>query len=356
MRLVFSRSCLTLCVVALSHLCFVPVLAQTKSMEWATAEIALSQDKQRSRLLIEGAKKEGALTIYFSARDLAPVIEAFSTRYGIKVKAWKSNGENVLQRIVSEARSGRSEVDLVGNEEVGLEALRREKLLQRAWSPYHADLMRRAVPSHMEWAATSVDVYVQAYNTEKIKKQDLPKTYQDLTDPRWKNQLGIEADDHPWFATLIQTMGPETGLKRFKDIVDTNGMSVRKGHNLLTQLVSSGEVPLGLSMYNYLVEQARQKGSPIESFSIPPLVASFKGIGLLKRAPHPHAAMLFYDFVLTDGQKIMAERSLVPTSNRLDSPLKKLPLQFIDPVATLDKNDTWVKDYEDAVTKRARSN
>jgi iron(III) transport system substrate-binding protein len=131
-------------------------------------------------------------------------------------------------------------------------------------------------------------------------------------------------------------------------------MSVRKGHNLLTQLVSSGEVPVGLSMYNYLVEQAKKKGAPIDSFLLAPTVASFKGIALMKRAPHPHAAMLFYDFMLSDGQSIMVNRSLISTSNKFESPLKNLPLKFIDPVATVDQDDKWVKDYEAAVTKRAR--
>lgn len=333
-----------------------PVHAQPKSAEAITAEIALSQDRQRSQMLVEGARKEGALTIYYSARDLAPAIEAFSKKYGIKVKSWKSNGEAVLQRTVNEARGGRTEVDVVGNEEVGLEALRREQLLQRAWSPHHADLVPQAVPAHQEWAGTSIDVFVQAYNTDKVKKQDLPKTYQDLTDPRWKSQLGIESDDHPWFATLIQSMGPEAGMKQFKNIVDTNGMSVRKGHNLLTQLVVSGEVPVGLTMYNYLVDQAKQKGAPIDSFILSPAIASFKGIAVLKKAPHPHAAMLFYDFMLTDGQKIMADRSLVPTSVKLDSPLRRLPLKYIDPVQTVDRHDKWIKEYEEAITKRVRPN
>ena len=333
-----------------------PVYAQPKSAEAMMAEIALSQDRQRAQVLIEGAKKEGALTIYYSARDLAPAIEAFSKKYGIKVKSWKSNGEAVVQRTVNESRGGRIEVDLVGNEEVGLEALRREKLLQRAWSPHHADLVPQAVPAHREWAGTSIDVFVQAYNTDKVKKQDLPRTYQDLSDPKWKSQLGIESDDHPWFATLIQAMGPETGIKQFKNIVDINGMSVRKGHNLLTQLVASGEVPVGLTMYNYLVDQAKNKGAPIDSFILSPAIASFKGIAVLKRALHPHAAMLFYDFMLADGQKIMADRFLVPTSSKLDSPLRRLPLQYIDPVQTVDRHDKWIKDYEDTVTKRVRPN
>ena len=347
----FAKIFIALTFISLNIYGSVSAFAQSKAAETATAELALSQDKNRLQILIDGAKKEGELTIYYSARDIAPVVDAFSRKYGVKVKQWKSSGENVLQRILAEARGGRFEVDLVGNEATGMEALHREKLLQQVKSPYQGDLMPQAIPAHGEWVATSIDIYVQAYNTEKIKKEDLPKTYHDLLDPKWKGRLGIEADDYPWFATLVQALGQEKGIKLFKDIVAANGISVRKGHNLLTNMVASGEVPLSLTMYDYLVQQTQQKGAPINVFFIPPTVASFKGIALLRNAPHPHAALLFYDFMLTDGQQILSERHLVPTSKKIDTPFKKLSLTFIDPVLSVDLNDKWLKVYEESVTK-----
>jgi iron(III) transport system substrate-binding protein len=237
---------------------------------------------------------------------------------------------------------------------MGMEALHREKLLQRVKSPYFSDLMPQAIVGHGEWVGTSMDVYVQAYNTQKLSKDELPKTYQDLLDPRWKGQLAVEADDYPWFATLIQALGQEKGTKLFKDIVAKNGISVRKGHTLLVNLVGSGEIPLGLSIYNYTLDPLKQKGAPVESFTLEPTVASFKGIGMLKKAPHPYAAILFYDFVISEGQKILADRSVIPTSNKIDVPLKNLPLKFIDPVQTLDLGDQWLKTYEEIITKNAR--
>ena len=229
-----------------------------------------------------------------------------------------------------------------------------KKILQQARSPFHSNLMPQAIPAHKEWVATTLDVYVQAYNTEKVKKEDLPKTYQDLLDPKWKGRLGIEAADEHWFATLVQELGQEKGTKLFKDIVATNGISVRKAHTLLANLVGSGEIWLGLTIYNYSPEQMKAKGMPIESFIIPPAISQFVAIGLPKKAPHPHAAMLFYDFMLNEGQELLAKRSYIGTANKIDSPLKKMPLKFIDPALYMDMSEKWIKAYEDAVTKPAK--
>jgi iron(III) transport system substrate-binding protein len=236
-----------------------------------------------------------------------------------------------------------------------MEALHREQLLQQVRSPAHGDIMPQAIPTHKEWVGSTLDIFVQAYNTNKVKKEELPKSYQDLLDPKWKGRLGIEGEDQHWFALLVQELGQEKGTKLFKDIVDANGISVRKGHSLLANLVASGEVPLGLTLYNYAPEQLKQKGAPIQSFIIPPAIAQFRAVGLLKKAPHPHAAMLWYDFMLSEeGQQILTKRFNIPTSKMIDTPEKSLPLKFIDPAQFLDMNEKWVKAYEEAVTKRVK--
>ena len=105
-----------------------------------------------------------------------------------------------------------------------------------------------------------------------IKKEDLPKTYEDLLDPKWKGKLGIEAKDQDWFATVVQSDGRRAARapKFFRDLVAKNGISVRKGHTLLNNMVVSGEVPLALTVYNYMPEQAKKKGAPIDWFALEP--------------------------------------------------------------------------------------
>jgi iron(III) transport system substrate-binding protein len=332
----------------------VPALAQSQKAQATVAEIARYQGPDRLQRLVDGAKKEGGLTYYQSRSDIGPALDAFTKKYGIKVESWRASGETVLQKILSESRAGRWNVDIVETGEPQLEALRREKLLQPVNSPFHGELMSQAVPPHKEWAATTFDIFVAAYNTDKVKREDLPKTYHDLLDPKWRGLLGVEAEDHPWFATLMQLLGEEKGRRLFRDIVASNGMSVRKGHTLLANLVGSGEIPLGLTVYNYSPEQMRQKGVPIDSFVIPPAVGKFVSIGLLKNAPRPHAALLFYDFMLYEGQQILAKRHYIATNDKIGHPLKKLPVTFIDPALSIDMNDKWVATYEGIFMKKTK--
>ena len=91
-------------------------------------------------------------------------------------------------------------------------------------------------------------------------------------------------------------------------------MSVRKGHTLLANLVPTGEVPLALTAYSYRLEQLKKEGAPVEIAFLPPVVGLPTGAGMFNRAPHPHAALLFEDFILTDGQKILASREAVLTN------------------------------------------
>jgi len=340
-----------LLLLGMNFLAGMPALAQSQTV----AEIALLQGANRQQTLLDGARKEGGLTVYAAmpADAVRALVDAFTKKYGIKVTTWRASSENVVQRMVAEARSGRFNVDFVQNNEPAMAQLRREHLLQAVNSPYHADLMREALPPHKEWVGLYVLIFLQAYNTGKVRKDELPAAYQDLLDPKWKGRLGIEADDESWFAYVLQGLGQEKGVKLFEDIVRTNGVSVRKGHTLLSNLVASGEVPLSLTVYSNTPMQLKREGAPVDWFLIPPAIAQFTSMGVLAKAPHPHAAMLFYDFLLSiDGQKILAERDFVPTSSKVDAPLKKLPLKFIDPELFLDRNDQWTRTFNDVFKRK----
>src|SRR5205814_7780222 len=131
--------------------------------------------------------------------------------------------------------------------------------------------------------------------------------------PKWKGKLGIEQEDADWLAGEFAELGEERAMKVFRDIVAANGISVRKGHTLLTQLVVSGEIPLSLTVYNYKAEQLKNKGAPIDWFTIGKAIARPNGVAVTKRAPHPNAAVLWYDFEISaEGQKLLAKRDFVP--------------------------------------------
>jgi iron(III) transport system substrate-binding protein len=118
-------------------------------------------------------------------------------------------------------------------------------------------------------------------------------------------------------------------------------------------MVVSGEVPMALTVYNYLAETAKQKGAPIDWFAIEPAVARSNAIGIARRAPHPNAALLFYDYMITEAQKAFVSLDYVPTNTNVPSPLKNLRFKLVDPVAVLDQMEKWTKLYQEIVVKRA---
>jgi ABC-type Fe3+ transport system substrate-binding protein len=347
-----SRYCTALAAIAGALLVSTaaPVSAQD------VAAVATYQGADRAQRLLEGAKKERALMVYTSAPvdDYAVFSAAFERKYGVKVRVWRASSEKVQQRGVTEAGAGRFDVDVFDTNGPEMESLHREKVLQEVKSPYLADLIPQAVMPHREWVGTRLNIFALAYNTRLVKKDELPKKWDDLADPRWKGRLGIEAADEDWFAGVIGVLGEDRGLKLFREIVTRNGLSVRKGHTLLTNLVAAGEVPLALTVYNYKAEQLKNKGAPIDWFVIPPAIARPNGIGVARRAPHPSAAVLFYDFMLSDAQALLLQRDFVPTSRKIKTKLNQFPIKFVDPSDMLDHEAKWSRLYEEIITRQAR--
>ncbi len=322
----------------------------------ALAELAGYTGADRAQRILEGAKKEGVVSLYNSAPvdDMTAFANAFEKKTGVKVRVWRASSESILQRSVAETRAGRYEADVIETNSPEMEALHREKILQEVKSPYLAELIPQAIPPHREWIGTRLNIFSFAYNTRLVKKADLPKTWPDLLDPKWKGKLGIETADIDWFAGVIGELGEAKGLKLFKDIVAKNGMSVRTGHTLLTNLVVSGEVPMALTVYNYKAEQLKNNGAPIDWFVIPPALARPQGVGVTRHAPHPYAALAFFDFMITDAQPLMLKRDFIPTSSKVSTDLNRFPIKFIDPKVVLDESDKWSRLYKETITGAAR--
>ena len=318
------------------------------------AALAALTGAERQKRLAEGAKKEGVVSIYTSMPldDMAALTSAFEAKYGVKAKVWRSGSEKILQRGLLEAKANRFEVDVFETNSPETEVLSREKVLIAGNSPYLNELIPQAIPSHKEWIATRLNIFTCAYNTKLVKKEELPKTYQDLLDPKWKGKLSVEADDSDWLAETVMKMGEEKGLALFREIARKNAVSVRKGHTLLSNLVASGEVPMALTVYNYKIEQMKNSGAPIDWFALDPTIARPNANGVARNAPHPHAALLFQDFELTEGQVILGKRDFIPTSTKVPSTLNKMPLTFANPKTTLDDGQKWNKIYDDIFNRK----
>lgn len=322
------------------------------------AQTLLQYDKpDRADKLLEAAKAESALTLYtaFRPQDLPAIIGPFEAKYGIKVKAWRSGSNNVTQRVVREASSRRPEVDLIMMPASEMAFVWREKILQPVLSPFHKDLIASAVPGHNAWANAFMNVTVHSYNTNLYKKEDLPKTYADLLNPKWKGNLGVETKAEEWFAKVVTSMGEDKGLKLFKDIVAQNGISARVGASLLHNLVIAGEVPMALTVYIDLPEKDKRAGKPVDWFAMSPVVAQGFAMGVAQKAQHPHAALLFYDYMLSpETQKLLAALHYYPVNTKVPPPYPDLKIEAVDPVATIDSYAKWSKLFEDTVTKNAK--
>ncbi len=333
-----------------------PAPAQTNGV----AEIASYQGPDREQRLVEGAKQEKELTFYASlpTDDIAALVAAFDKKYGLKVKVWRADSEVFLRRVVGEANARRFEVDVMASSSSALEPLHRENLLQEVKSPHLGDLVPAALAPHRQWTAIHLNTIVQAYNTNLVRKEDLPRSYRDLVKPQWKGRLGIEAEDSDWFARVVaeigEAQGAAAGLRAFREIVTANGMSVRKGHSQLTNLVAAGEVPLALTVYGFLAEQAKRKGAPIDWFVIPPAIARATGEALARNAPHPNAAVLFFDFLIGDGQQILASRQFTTASRKTEALVDRSQLKIIDPAVPPDQARKWQDLYQRTIIGPSR--
>ena len=312
-------------------------------------DIYLYQGLDRDQKLIEKAKKEGTVVVYTSMnlKDAGPFIEAFEQKYGIKASFWRAARDKVVQRAVIEAKAERFEVDVFEINGPEMEMLYREKILEEFYSPSFKDIPPEAFPPHKQYVADRFNFFVMAYNTKLVKPADVPNSYEDLLNPKWKGKISLERTDADWFAAVVKGMGEEKGLAYFKKLAAMNPQ-IRKGHTLIAELVASGEIPLTLSAFNHAVEKLKKKDASIEWKPLQPAFGQPGGVGVAKNAPHPHAALLFVDFVLSkEGQEIIHERGRVPASRAVDSPLNKFKYQVIDPTIILDEWDKWNKLWSD---------
>jgi iron(III) transport system substrate-binding protein len=319
------------------------------------ASLLRYEGADRLQKVLPAAKKEGALLLYtsFAEKDLPPLTAAFEKRYGVKVNVWRSASEKVLQRAVVETNAGRHDFDVVHTSALEMEALYREKILQPVAPAHGVELLAGAVRPHRGWIATYLSFWVQAYNTNLVRKDELPRTYQDLLDPRWKGRLGIEARVPEWYAAIVMDMGEEKGVRFFRDLVAKNGISVRGGHTLLNNLVIAGDVPIALTMYQYITEGAKRKGAPVDWFVLEPVVGRMSGVGVARNAQHPNAALLFYEFMLsTEAQQLLLQMDYVPTLAKLPSPLANRRFTLVDPAIAMDQHDKWAKSFDDVIVRR----
>jgi iron(III) transport system substrate-binding protein len=257
--------------------------------------------------LLDAAKREGEL-VYYASMNLAEansLIGAFEKRYPfIKVRLNRMGSEKLLTRVLTEARAKKFFADVIQTVEFSMHVFQRSGILARYLAQADA-FYPKEFKAEGFWTTVYYNAYVTGYNSRLVPAATLPRSYDDLLDRKWRGGLMMEGTKADWFAGMLQIMGQERGVQYMRALAKQQP-SPREGHELLAQLVAAGEGLFDVNIPVASVERMKERGAPIDWTALGPVPAIMVGAGLAAHAPHPNAAKLFLEFVLSrDGQKLM---------------------------------------------------
>ena len=316
----------------------------------------LAQAQTNPPAFVEAAKKEGSVVFYtpLNINDSQFLLKRFEAKYPfIKTELLRMSAESLLNRIVTEDRAGRNVVDVINNNVIN--ALKKAKLLQVYRSPEYAAYPDQFKDPDGYWASMNSNYYVLGYNTKLVSAKDAPVDWPDLLNPRWKGKIGMDQEEFEWYASSIDAWGRESALKFHKALAQQQ-VVWRKGHTLISQLIAAGEFSVGI-VYAHRAESMKKQGAPIEWVKTSnPIFVTLTPLSLAAKAPHPNAAKLLLDFLLSKESQT-ALRNVNRISARVDvEPLvpemhhSKLKLFAIDPKIAEDLN-RYAAEYRDIYFK-----
>jgi iron(III) transport system substrate-binding protein len=323
-------------------------------------DIAMLKSPKRQEMLVEGAKKEGKLLWYTTLivdQVVRPVKAAFEKEYPfIRIDFFRANSSGVVRRMLAEYQAKRYDVDIVDGT-VSPTMVRRAGYLQRFYSPYLAEYPAELKDAKGFWGTTNLYFMTLGYNTSMVKPNELPMSYQDLLNPRWKGQMmwsTSRGSGAPIFiGNVLLSMGKEAGNAYLQKLREQNIAKTTASNRQVLDLVIAGEYPIGVHIFNHHAYISKAKGAPVDWQPIEPVTGTENTVGLAKNAPHPYAAMLFLDFVLSQkGQKVFQQSNYLPAHPKV--PAKQPDLKpgggrfnkvlYINPDVQYDKGNEWV-DY-----------
>jgi len=255
-------------------------------------------------------RNEGTVVFYSSmtAEHHGALVKAFNQKYpAVRLEGFRSNSISVLNRVLNEGRAGNQLVDVINVNELNAWVLKDRGLLQP-----HKSKETEAFPKEFKdpegvlLCCADVLTSDMAYNTKLVKKDEAPKSYQDLLLPAWRGKIGMEHDLAELFAALIPIWGKDRTVNYFKALMKQEP-SQRRGRSLLAQLLAVGEFPVALGFYGYRVLELQETGAPLEIIQADPVIAWPRRLLLARTAPHPNGARVFIDYVLSEeGQRLLA--------------------------------------------------
>lgn len=265
-----------------------------------------------SKELVDKAKAEGKATFYANMTAVEPIIEDFTRRYGVKAEYTRLSTTKFVATVLTEHAAGKLVADVLQAPMPVLELLKEKGVLASYTSPAAAD--------YPKWAnkdgkiqSFGIEYAALIYNKELVKAADVPKTYQDLADPKWKGKIVMaDPSSHPttisWLVGLKENVikSEAEWLKFLKGLAANRPMFVAS-FGPTPAPIESGEKLIGISMPKYIVTKAP---APLDWARVSqPMMGTPRGMAITAGAPHPNAARLFVDYWLSrEAMKIMAEK------------------------------------------------
>lgn len=301
----------------------------------------------------EKGEAEGKVVFYatFNTNDTKAMIDGFRQVYPkIEASFYRATDAQLMERILTEARAGKALWDVALLTSFYGEAMKKRGLLAAYDSPQRKGYREGYKDSDGMWTSVYTNYAAFGFNTQQVPKSQVPKTYNDLLKPEWKDNLGMDGRAYEWFGTMLKAMGQEKGIK-FMQALAKQQPQLRNGRTLIAQLVAAGEFKGALTAYSTTFEQMKVAGAPANWVYLNPVFANIHPAGLASTAPHPNAGKLFLDFMLSKrGQEIVRDMNRIP--DRIDvNPKQPALMQGIEPVfapaEVLEKFEQYAKRFHE---------
>ncbi|MEK7378052.1 MAG: hypothetical protein A2W66_04830 [Deltaproteobacteria bacterium RIFCSPLOWO2_02_56_12] len=270
----------------------------------------------------EKAEAEGKAVFYASmtTSDVKALVDGFKQLYPkIDAQFYRTGDSQLMEKVMTEGRAGKPLWDVIAHTGFYGHLLKKRGMLEAYDSPERKFYRDAYKDPQAFWTSIYTTYAVFGYNTRLVPKASIPKSYEDLLKPEWKGQIGMEARAYEWFATAMRNMGGEEKGLAFMRRFAQQQPQPRSGRTLIAQLVGAGEFKGSVSVYSQSYEILKAAGAPVEWVALDPVYASVHPTGIAAKAPHPNAARLLMDFLLSKkGQEIL--RSLRRIPDRIDTP------------------------------------
>ena len=311
-------------------------------------QIANYKGKDREKVLMEGAKKEGAVNVYSAtnAKDSQPLVGGFQKKYPfVKVSLFAGTGESVSARLLMEQKGKKFTADTFNGNIKDVEKVRREGLLIPFYTPAQESYNKKHIDPRRYWIPIYYTILTFVYNNQEIKEP--PKAWPDLLETKWKGKLAVEDTDEGWLINFYKVWG-EAKAKDYFTRLGKQDLRITHGHSVQQQMLIAGEVAATATQYLHQAIADKKTGAPVNFVIMDPMLAQPNGIGLLKTTSHPHAALLFIDYATSkDGQALMYARGRNVAYPGMEPILNDANLLIDDPDSYMDNLEHWQKLFKD---------